>query len=183
MRLRIGGAEAEPCPPDSIPETGVRNGDMTMMKMMAMMKLGQGVVEKKKRKKRCSVTLGHENVNLPDLHGNERVVDGIDLNEDEGLRRFARFLIVVSNELDPATQVLPKGEPDRPDAILECQFEKGNLLRSCFVELPPEKTGADGERARRYIEHRPCDGQLVPEFLDPCEDLKWWCHTITSSFN
>jgi hypothetical protein len=104
------------------------------------------------------------------MHGNERLADGIDLNEDEGLRRFARFLIVVSDKLDPAAQVLPKGEPDRPHTSLECQFEKGNQLRSRFVELPPEKTGADGERARGDIEHRPCDVQLVPEFLDPCED-------------
>jgi hypothetical protein len=80
------------------------------------------------------------------LHGNERVVCGIDLDEDEGLRGFARCLIVVSDELDPAAQVLPKGEPDRPHTILECQFEKGNQLRSRFVELPPEKTGGDGEQ-------------------------------------
>jgi len=131
-----------------------------MMKMMISVKQqGQGVP-----------TLGHENVNLPLLHGNERLVDGIDLNEDEGLRRFARFLIVVSHKLDPAAQVLPKGEPDRPHTSLECQFEKMNPLRSRFVELPPEKTGADGERTRGYIEHRPCDVQLVPEFLNPCED-------------
>ena len=113
-------------------------------------------------------TLCHENVNLPRLHGNERLVDGIDLDEDQGLRRFARLLIVVSDELDPAAQVFPKGEPDRPHAILECQFEKGEVLGPRFLELPPEKTGADGERTRGPAERRPCDGELVPEFLDPC---------------
>ena len=100
-----------------------------------------------KGRKELVVTLGHENVNLPRLDGNERLVDGIDEKEEQSLRRFARPLIVVSDELDPAAQVLPKGEPDRPHTILECQFEKGNLLRSHFVELPPEKTGADGQRA------------------------------------
>ena len=137
------------------------------MRMKKKKKQGQGGESKKKK---VVVTLCHENVNLPRLHGNERLVDGIDLNEEQSLRGFARVLIVVSDKLDPAAQVLPKGEPDRPQAILECQFEKGNLLRSRVVELPPEKTGADGERARGYIEHRPCDVQLVPEFLNPCED-------------
>jgi hypothetical protein len=143
---------------------GKKRGEKHMHMMMKHWQ-GQGV------EKTAVITLNHENVNLPRLHGNERLVDGVDLNENQSVlpRRFARLLIVVSDELDPAAQVLPKGEPDRPHAILECQFEKGNLLRSRFVELPPEKTGTDGERARGYIEHRPCDVQFVPEFLDPCE--------------
>jgi len=91
-------------------------------------------------------TLGHENVDLPRLRGNQRVFDGIDLHEDEGFRGFARRLIVVSHELDPAAQVLPKGEPDRPHAILEGQFEEGDVRRLRFLELPAEKTGPDGER-------------------------------------
>jgi hypothetical protein len=128
---------------------------------------------------RRTVTLGHENVNLPRLHGKERLVDGVDLKEDQGLRRFARLLIVVSHELDPAAQVFPKGEPDRPHAILECQFEKGNVLRPRFLELPPEKTGPDGERASGPTEGRPRDVELVPEFLDPCVDWKW-CHTSST---
>jgi hypothetical protein len=115
-------------------------------------------------------TLGHENVDVPRLHGKARLVYGIDLNEDEGLRRFASLSVVVSHELDPAAQVLPKGEPDRPHAILECQFEKGDVRRLSFLELPPEKTGPDEERARGSIERRPRDGELVPEFLDPCVD-------------
>jgi hypothetical protein len=113
-------------------------------------------------------TLGHENVNLPRLHGKERLVDGIDLKEDQGLRRFARLLIVVSDELDPAAQVFPEGEPDRPHAILERQFEKVDVLGPRFLELPPEKTGADGQRTCGLTEGRPCDVKLVPEFLDPC---------------
>jgi hypothetical protein len=122
----------------------------------------------------CSYsTLGHENVNLPRLHGNERLVDGIDLEEEEGLRRFASLLIVVPHELDPAAQVLPKGEPDRPHAILEGQFEKGDVPPARFLELPPEKTGADGERASGPTERRPRDRELVPEFLDPCVDWNW----------
>ena len=132
---------------------------MMMMMMISVKQQGQGVP-----------TLGHENVSLPRLHGNERLVYGINLNEDQSLRRFARFLIVVSHKLDPSAQVLPKGETDRPHAVLECQFKKGNVLRSCFLELPPEKTGTDWERTRGFIEHRPCDIELVPEFLDPCVD-------------
>jgi hypothetical protein len=120
---------------------------------------------------RMRFTLGHENVDVPRLHGKARLVYGIDQNEDEGLRRFASLSVVVSHELDPAAQVLPKGEPDRPHAILECQFEKGDVRRLSFLELPPEKTGPDGERARGPIERRPRDGELVPEFLDPCEDF------------
>ena len=145
-----------------------------MMVMKKKKKQGQGVESRKKDG--LLVTLCHENVNVPRLHGNERLVDGIDYNEDESVRRFARFLIVVSDKLDPVAQVLPKGEPDRPHATLESQFEKGFPLRPRFVELPPEKTGADGERATRgYIEHRPCDVQLAPEVLNTCEDceVKW----------
>lgn len=77
---------------------------------------------------------------------------------------------MVSDKLDPAAQVFPKGEPDRPHAILECHFEKLDGRGPRFVELPPEKTGADGERARGPAQRRACDGELVPEFLDPCED-------------
>jgi hypothetical protein len=61
-------------------------------------------------------------------------------------------LIVVPYELDPAAQVLTKGEPDCLHAILECQFEKGDMRRLSFLELPPEKTGPDGERTRGFIE-------------------------------
>ena len=114
-------------------------------------------------------TLGHKNVDLPRPYGKQRVVDGIDLDEDEGLRRFASRLIVVSHELDPASEVLPEGEPDRPHAILERQFEKVDVRRRLrFLELPPEKTGPDGERTKGPVERRPGDVELVPEFLDPC---------------
>jgi hypothetical protein len=75
---------------------------------------------------------------------------------------------VASHELDPASEVLPKGEPDRPHAILECHFEKGDVRRLRFLELPPEKTGPDGERTRGPVERRPRDVELVPEFLDAC---------------
>lgn len=113
-------------------------------------------------------TLGHKNIDFPRPCGKQRVIDGIDLNEDEGLRRFASPLIVASHELDPASEVLPKGEPDRPHAILEGQFEKGDVRRLRFLELPPEKTGPDGERTRGPVKRRPRDVELVPEFLDAC---------------
>jgi len=115
-------------------------------------------------------TLCHENVDLPRSVGDERLLDGVYLDEDEGPGRFARLFVVVSHELDPAAEVLPEREPDRPHAILECQFEKGDVRRLCFLELPAEKTGPDGERSSGFVENRPCDVELVPEFLDPCVD-------------
>jgi len=148
-----GGADAEPCPPDSMPERGRGCSDISGPRV-----------------KGCRHTLCDENVRLPCLHGKERLVDGIDLNEDEGPGGFARPAVVVSHELDPATQVLTKGKPDRLDAILECQFEQGDVRRLPLFQLPPEKPGADGEWPRRPIQRRPCDVEFVPEFLDPCVD-------------
>jgi hypothetical protein len=78
-------------------------------------------------------TLCYENVYLPLLHSEERVIDRVDLDEDESLGGFAVLFVVAPNELDPPSQVFAEGKPDRLHSILECQFEEGDVRRLRFL--------------------------------------------------
>ncbi len=100
----------------------------------------------------------------------ERFVDRVDLDEDERLGGFAVLFVVAPHEIDPPSQVFAKGEPDRLHPVLERQFEKGDVGRLRFLQLPTEKAGPEGKWPRGPIQRRPRDGELVPEILESCVD-------------
>jgi hypothetical protein len=81
-------------------------------------------------------TLCYNNVYLPRLRGEERLVDRVDLDEDESLRGLAMLFVVAPHKIDPPTQVFAEGEPDRPHPVLECQFEEGDMWGLRLLQLP-----------------------------------------------
>ena len=103
-------------------------------------------------------TLCYKNVYLPRLRGKERLVDRVDLDEDESLRGLAVLFIVAQHELDPPPQVFAKGEPDRLYPILKCQFEEGDMWGLRLLQLPAQKASPDGKWARGSVQGRARDG-------------------------
>jgi hypothetical protein len=96
-----GGAEAEPCPPDSFPVQKTRRGESQPKYWVFFLHWHTSGTKRNPEKEEH--TLCDENVHLPRLHGKERLVDGIYLNEDESPGGFGRLLVVDSHKLDPAT--------------------------------------------------------------------------------
>ena len=121
-------------------------------------------------------TLRYKNVYLPSLRGEERLVDRVDLDEDESLGGLAVLFVVAPHKLNPPPQVFAKGEPDCLHPVLERQFEEGNVRGLRLLQLPTEKAGPERKWSRGPIQGPARDGQLVPVILESC--IGWPSHVV-----